>query len=470
MHMIGEAVISLAAEFLPRLRFLSVATTSHEICYAALRMLETPAPSLDRLKFNAVFDIPNITLPSNLLGGEPGHLRSLELHNMAPPLSVRSYPALSKLRSLAWHDRRRLVLDATAFCRLISLLPALETLRLSTKRFSWEECEIEPPGPHKLVDFALVAEDSVNMLACVQHLSIPRFEFYSASGYVPFLEELVRQPLSVRLGIARSEVVPEISADPPLAIPGDDAMVMVVGAPLVDPYISPALFVSLTQLSMYEFRWPSADIVLPPLPMLHTLRLTLASCASYSRYWISDAPSGILLGFDLAAWDAPALSAVHLDYWPPKHLRCRQTLPPLPWQPPRAAHHDCSVAPLAISLLDVYHFVRVCLPRTHGQRFSEIRLRGVEPVDPDPWLAFDLLKAMADDVSVSDVAEPTQFDIEDQRTSTHNRTLTPSVEGLSRTTCGRHSYILHLEGLGVNNGSVRNILSRSAASRMQDIV
>ncbi|EJD49094.1 hypothetical protein AURDEDRAFT_122570 [Auricularia subglabra TFB-10046 SS5] len=289
-------------------------------------------------------------------------------------------------------------------------MPCLETLHLSAQRFIWEASEVEPMIPHRLTSFTLLAAHSANVLACVKNLCIPHFHFTSLAGYAALLEDLVRHPLLVRLGICTSEVTQECSSGPPQTVSGDEAVVMTVAVPFVRAHITPAQFSSLAQLSLWEFFWPSANIALPPLPVLRSLRLVLAPCASYSRYW--DPPLGILLGFDLSVWDTPALTVLHLDYCPPKHLTCRLNLIPAVLA---GLHHSCASTPLIIALPDVYHFVRVCLPRTRYRRLSEITLRGVECVDPDPWPAYGLLKEVADEVAVHKQGEPTQFDIEDQR-------------------------------------------------------
>lgn len=154
---------------------------------------------------------------------------------------------------------------------------------------------------------------------------------------------------------------------------------------------------------------------MPPLAVLHSLRVTLAACVLY-RNWTQDCPLDILPGAacsNLAVWDAPArLRVLHIAYCPPT-LTCRSK---------RAARYHAAAEPpaclchadsLPISLADVHCFVASCFSPT-TLCLSELSLRGVEPIDPSPWHAFERLQELSADVSISPIAMPTPFEVTDQ--------------------------------------------------------
>ncbi|EJD49097.1 hypothetical protein AURDEDRAFT_112789 [Auricularia subglabra TFB-10046 SS5] len=370
-----------------------------------------PAPSMQSLVIagDGRSD-PRSVVPSDLLGGVEGQLQSLELFDISLALSVSSYPALGTLRSFSWHSNS-LDIDTATFCRILALMPALTTLHLDASRFSWDSHDLVLSEPCALTYLKLSAY-STNILACLQDVGIPCCQIgLCGDGSRELVRGLAEQRLlSVRLGICTDEVVAEGENRPPLTVFGAE---LVEGAGTMfhfrHSHLSRALFPPLTQLTLSERFWPPADVVLPPLPVLRSLRVVLTPCAAYESSSVHEI-RGVLPSLDLAPWDAPLLSTVQLAYCPtPVSCRQARSAVGLP-----AGPCLCSDM-LSVSLLDIHIFVAECLPRAGGtgRRFSELSICGVYPVDPDPWPAYNLLRDMADTFSFSYTAIPTDFELLD---------------------------------------------------------
>ncbi|EJD49096.1 hypothetical protein AURDEDRAFT_162035 [Auricularia subglabra TFB-10046 SS5] len=417
-RMQGDGVEILLADLLPRLRFLSLSHSAHtlERWEVARRLLTVPAPRLQELTILGDSEArkPHSSLPRELLGGVAGRLQSLHLWNMLLPLDVSTYPALTNICSFIWIDEKMVDLNAAAFCRVLALMPALTTLRLDLRQFLWDAPNTALPilGPRTLSSFRLFAHYSINVLACLRYIRVPRCLYIGGITGNEFVRDIVQHPLAVSLGVRTAEVVVE-SGGPPLVVMVSVHVLIETESLPVRSHVSRTLFGALTRLALPEFCWPEASVVLPPLPALRVLRVTLAPCIAYAR--TRSGPFGILTCLDLATWDAPSLSAVQLAYCPPL-ATCRESCAAAEFRDTVTAQTRwCSCADtLPISLIDAYQFVAVYLNGAHGRRFSEITLSGVDPVDPNPWPALGLLQTMADSVSISYGAAPTQFEITDR--------------------------------------------------------
>lgn len=174
----------------------------------------------------------------------------------------------------------------------------------------------------------------------------------------------------------------------------------------------------VTFLALLELFWPrpaktreweTASGPALSLPALTHLRISLAPCRS-RRILDDEYVGGILLSLDgpLSPFQTPALRNLEVSYYALPGTLCIYPFVETDGFRKRACF-CCRT--LSISLFDLHRFVTSCILLPNGRRLEQIRVSGVEVIDPDPFPCIGLLEQLAAVVSVSLVPKPNSCDL-----------------------------------------------------------
>ncbi|EJD54817.1 hypothetical protein AURDEDRAFT_110284 [Auricularia subglabra TFB-10046 SS5] len=164
----------------------------------------------------------------------------------------------------------------------------------------------------------------------------------------------------------------------------------------------------ITHLTIGEFSLPRETELLPKLPRLTTLRVALASCGHdrlACQYGAFAEPS--IFVSSPRAWACPSLRNVQFSHRPlPSTAEtCTRIASAMSMATRTERWSNCFCnAALSISLREVHHFVVSALAYERV-RLQELKLTGVEPVDPDFVSMMERLYEIADDVVITTVAD-----------------------------------------------------------------
>lgn len=419
----AETISTLLTPIMHRLRFIAISSLTQMDELGFRNLLVTAAPALEEALL-ATSDFGHSQpsgshppeLPSGLFEGSCS-LRALELRYIRLPAIGSTCPALSGVRSFIWEHMFSLDVDTAMFCRILTLMPHLEILRLSVRVFAWSPSAVAMTAPCSLRSFTLFTDyAATNLAQCLRDVSSIN-NFYCLSAYptlIPaLLDDVAAYDVTAYIGPVTSELsVPLEAFARPVIIRGDVKALFGTIISGWDASLHPSAIGagSLTRLSLHEFYWPNGTDSLPQFPRLVWLRIALASCFAYRM-----SPKGyndsILAGRDVAAWDAPSLEMVVVSYVaPPKNCGDGYFL-----------HEDtfllkmcfCARRTLPVCLSDAHQFVSTYVLQP-GQRLRQLSLEGIDAVDPDPWAALELLQDVAHDVTISSVAGPMSCDYDFQ--------------------------------------------------------
>lgn len=422
--------VELLLPLLPRLRFI---TLSFRWCGNWGRLseiLDSPAPVMGEARIFCSYEpmLPAAVLPSTLFAGGPeGQLRVMDLQHVRLPPLGQTCDALRNVRTFRWEDRFLLVITPTDLCRILALMPHLETLILNVRDFIWGDADVPIPASCRLRSLELCSITFKNGLHCLRNLcTVTQFTYTSLRlpHAYSLVEDLAAYPLQAFAGPFRSQITVQLeSARQPITVRGDvgNLFDQVVWANRLA--ISPPTAGSLTSLSLHESHWPDSELPpAPPFPTLRWLRVLLSACSerfSYSRGRASG--DCVLAQWDLPPWNAPMLETLRIAHaGPPPGRTCarllsdrRRLIPSLTAL--NVALYDvtrsetslmsCYCAkPMAVWLADVYLFARTCILQP-GQRLAHLELQGVEAVDPDPTAPLALLQSLADEFTMTSSVE-----------------------------------------------------------------
>ena len=139
-------------------------------------MLETASISVSHPP--PFIDSTALFLPSDIFAGDAGRLRALTLSGVLMP--PEGCVAFAHLRALDWRNEFT-ELSRDDVLSLLAGLPALETLRLLTNRFKWEQDYIDSPVAHKLRNLHIDAISVDGLFFCLRDLGIERFAYDAGS-------------------------------------------------------------------------------------------------------------------------------------------------------------------------------------------------------------------------------------------------------------------------------------------------
>ncbi|EJD49101.1 hypothetical protein AURDEDRAFT_122576 [Auricularia subglabra TFB-10046 SS5] len=434
----ASLAVAVLKPLLPRLRFLTLWSISFEQWGHFCELLESPAPALEDAQIHASYESAERTpmLPSGLFAGSrEGRLRALDLQHIQLPSAGRMCDALRNVRSFKWEARFIKVVGPTELCRILSLMPRLETLILFVDDFIWSDTDVELPVSCCLQSFELAyTRKFVNGFRCLRNLHTVSCFTCNLSRGTPalFLDAIAAYPLQAFVGPRQSEiVVQQENRTHSLTILGDaDNIGVNYWGWDSEIAIYPTVAGSLTSLSLHENHWPATDPV-PPFPNLRWLRLLLAACSDHvfafrNPLLEQSTEDCILAQWDLPRWTAPVLETLLIAHAGSPHV-CRQLTSDIGVNSfdlaaalgvaliseRRLASCYCS-KPIAVSLADIHRFTTTYILQP-GQRLARIELQGVEVVDVDPCPSLALLELVAASVTISRSHERMSCDGASQR-------------------------------------------------------
>lgn len=167
----------------------------------------------------------------------------------------------------------------------------------------------------------------------------------------------------------------------------------------------------LTHMTIGEFELLQKAGCLPEMPHLTTLRVLLAACSRHRIVYRDDdglAWTGIFV-HNWHAWACPSLCNVHIAHCPPPGAAKTYKQPASAMSGASGDDSEYSTqcycaGPLTISLREVHRFL-VSFVQYERDRLEEIRLTGVEPIDPDIESMMERLYELADELVITSVPE-----------------------------------------------------------------
>lgn len=398
-------------------------------CAAALfEALATPAPALTdlhlvvdaRLRTRAfTFDVAIDPLDGQRLSA----LRRLRVSGMR--LTLLPGLVFADLREFCWFHGAPATLDRGALVSLVACMPRLETLRIRSGWVSWDAdaLPLRSSLRHVHVDEcseiaklpAFLAGTHIELLTLTRPspktadkalLETLARASVSASYSFLFCEFIAQPPPSSSLAGRPQQVIRYVTAIPPFKVARRRFV---------------ASFRHMTSLTLLELFWPCAQKSAAgsclyasgraiALPALTRLCVSLAPCRT--RLFLDDStPGGVLLGLGdaLAPLQTHALQELEISYYHFPGSLCRG---PFAWSSRLSGRADCCCRlTLSVSLSDIHRFVSSCIRLPKGRRLEQLRIHGVEVVDPDPFIYLELLEQLATIVSVSSVPKPNSCDL-----------------------------------------------------------
>ncbi|EJD51431.1 hypothetical protein AURDEDRAFT_121232 [Auricularia subglabra TFB-10046 SS5] len=360
-------------------------------------------------------------LPENIFHGEtPNRLRLCNLINVTLPPAGCS--AFANVRKLSWR------IDHEALARehvLVTLdgFPRLETLRLSAAELNWPSVPLEIP--RRVQNVYLDLPCARNVVTFIGDMGAERIAFDEVGLDTSVFDELEEdgtfEICTLMVGTCLSEAAARYRGRD-LLIRCHPAHPMEYFGRFIPCIPKVREMASLKSLGIHEFYWPSSPdpdgdetpLFFPRFPVLHELRIFLATCNDHS-----DGEIGILHHSDLLSLDTPALQDVHLSYVLTN--LCSDSFS-MTWEAGMGRQVDggvlarctCKVT-LQLSLLEVHAFLAntVMAAFSNPRRLRSLVLTGIEGADLDGGAeAMTLLTAVADDVRISQASEPTNCDVD----------------------------------------------------------
>ncbi|EJD41903.1 hypothetical protein AURDEDRAFT_186321 [Auricularia subglabra TFB-10046 SS5] len=345
-------------------------------------------------------------------------LRRLRISSMRLPLHVGL--VFAEVREFCWFNGAPSSLNRDMLVSLVVCMPKLETLHVRCGCVSWapDALPVRSSLHHVHVDECGQIDNLPGFLGGTR-IELLTITHPPMKTFRKLMDAIVRASTSISYGNMFYECITK----PPS--PADRAQVIRCLASTMPLHLDKRHFLpslrQMTCLTLLELFWPrakssgsgSAYVFGPATSMtaLTCLRVSLVSCRD-RRHISPDERDicGILLGLDdpLAPWQTPALRNLEISYDLVPESSCKirfseylETLyPPC-----------CCCRTLCVSLHDIHRFVASCIRLPKGRRLEQIRINGVEVVDPDPFPYMALLEEVATVVSVSRVSRPNRRDL-----------------------------------------------------------
>lgn len=359
-------------------RSLSALLRAPASLLAELKLINTMISDWEQMYFRFTHPLDSSDphyweIPSDLLSGEPGALRSCYLRGIQLP---RQFPrALARLTKFEY--RAGIRMTPAYLDDILASLPELQRLGLSYHDFDDSDgsrCQVVHPSLRKVAVFRVVEDQSGIITYLERHALEDIYVRHSCPNTLihhDSIAEIIIQRCCVSVRFAephRARVTGAFEE----RVPRDKAF--------------PASFASITTLTVAEPMW-MLYAPFPPAPRLQVLRIAMGGCAE-SAEWLAttDGDDSTLFscGADTAL-ECPALRLLEISssdpgccsklFWPTCSCSCR------------------------FSFIDVATFIRTCL-RFESLRLHTLRMHGTECIDIDPEAAWDAVSAVVDFVEI----------------------------------------------------------------------